>query len=122
MEENYMREPDMFQPMIDHLRNEGYAILEVNRGRHSGPDIVAEKSGRKLIIQMKGDSASIKTDWDTGLGQLLDILDDEKADYAMAVSESYERFVRKFPKYVKDKLKLTIYIVHDNGRISYESY
>jgi len=116
-----MREPDMFQPMIDYLRNKGYVILEANRGRQPGPDIVAEKANRKLIVQMKGDSADIKTDWDTGLGQLLDIMDDERSDYAMAVSESYERLARSLPKYVKDKLQLIIYIVHDNGTISSEA-
>jgi len=116
-----MREPDMFHPMMDYLKDEGYVILKVNRGNRPGPDIVAEKSGRKLIIQMKGDSASIKTDWDTGLGQLLDIMDDDKSDYALVVSESYERLARMLPKYVKDKLKIIIYIVRDNGRISRES-
>jgi len=45
-----MRESDMFKPMIDYLQNEGYSILEVHKGKQRGPDIVAEKSGRKLII------------------------------------------------------------------------
>jgi hypothetical protein len=45
---------------------------------------------------MKGDSSAIKTDWDTGLGQLLDMMNDDKADYAMAVSENYGRLARNF--------------------------
>lgn len=43
-----MREPEMFEPMIRYLRKQGYAILEVNRGKQQGPDILAEKAGRKI--------------------------------------------------------------------------
>jgi len=112
-----MREPEMFEPMARFLKDGGYDILQVNKGNQPGPDIVAEKAGRKLVIQMKGDSAAIKTDWDTGLGQLLDIMNDEEADYAMAVSESYKRLVKIFPSYVKNTLKLTFFIVNDDGSI-----
>lgn len=104
-----MREPEMFEPMIGYLKKQGYAILQVNRGRQQGPDIIAKKAGRKLVIQMKGDSAAIKTDWDTGLGQLLDIMDDREADYAIAVSERYERLVRSFPSYAKNRLQLVFF-------------
>lgn len=112
-----MREPEMFEPMIGYLQRHGYAILQVNRGRRSGPDVLAEKAGRKLVIQMKGDSAAIKTDWDTGLGQLLDMMDDAEADYAIAVSDRYERLVSNFPSYAKNKLQIAFFIVKDDGRV-----
>lgn len=66
----------MFDFMTNFLRKKGYIILQENRGHQPGPDILAEKNNKKLMIQMKGNSAAIKTDWDTGLGQLLDIMDD----------------------------------------------
>lgn len=110
-----MREPDMFEPMICYLKKSGYTILQVNRGVQRGPDILAEKNKRKFVIQMKGDSAAIKTDWDTGLGQLLDMMDYEDADYAIAVSESYGRLVESFPSYPKNRLRLTFFIVKDYG-------
>jgi len=112
-----MRELEMFEHMISYLRKEGYTIIQINRGRKLGPDIVAERACRKLVIQMKGDSSAIKTDWDTGLGQLLDMMNNDKADYAMAVSENYERLVRKFPKYAKEKLQLTFFIVRNDGKV-----
>jgi len=113
-----MREHEMFESMITYLKERGYNILQVHKERtHHGPDILVERGGRKLMIQIKGDSVAIKTDWDTGLGQLLDIMDDEKADYAMAVSKSYERLVKGFPSYAKDKLKLIFFIVNDNGSV-----
>lgn len=76
-----------------------------------------KRLAEKLVIQMKGDSAAIKTDWDTGLGQLLDMMDDKEADYAIAVSEKYERLVKSFPFYPKDKLQLVFFIVNENGMI-----
>lgn len=112
-----MREPEMFEPMVRYLREHGYAVLQVNKGNQPGPDIIAERAGRKLVIQMKGDSAAIKTDWDTGLGQLLNVMNDGEADYAMAVSESYKRLVKVFPSYVKNTLKLTFFIVNDDRSI-----
>jgi len=112
-----MQEPEMFEPLISYLKKQGYIILQVNRGKQPGPDIIAEKDGRKLIIEMKGDSAAIKTDWDTGLGQLLNSMKNEKADYAMAVSEKYEKLVRNFPSYPKKKLKLTFFMIKEDGRV-----
>jgi len=112
-----MRELEMFETMTGYLRREGYTVVQVNRGKKLGPDIVAERAGRKLVIQMKGDSVAIKTDWDKGLGQLLDMMNDDKADYAMAVSEKYGRLARKFPKYAKEKLQLTFFIVRDDGKV-----
>lgn len=112
-----MREPEMFEPMVKYLEGQGYVVLEVNKGNKLGPDIVAEKGSTKLIIQMKGDSAATKTDWDTVLGQLLDVMDDEEANYAIAVSEIYERLVKAFPSYARSQLKLTFFIVRDNGTI-----
>jgi len=112
-----MREPEMFEPMIRYLKEHGYKILQVNRGKQPGPDILAEKACRKLVVQMKGDSAAIKTDWDTGLGQLLDMMDEEETDYAMAVSENYERLVKSFPSYAKNKLQLVFFVVKDVGTI-----
>jgi len=110
-----MREPEMFEPMVGYLKGQGYVILQVNRGKQPGPDVLAEKSGKKLVVQMKGDSAAIKTDWDTGLGQLLDLMNDGQADYAMAVSERYERLVKGFPFYAKNKLQLIFFMIKDNG-------
>ncbi|MFQ5836517.1 MAG: hypothetical protein ACE5HG_01560 [Candidatus Bathyarchaeia archaeon] len=50
---------------------------------------------------MKGDSAAIKTDWDTGLGRLLDTMNDDKADYAMAVREKLWKIGKKISKICK---------------------
>ena len=108
----------MFPIIVNYLRNEGYSILRTNPGSQRGPDIIAEKSHRVIVIQMKGDSAALKTDWDTGLGQLLEIMNDDSADYAMVISKRYENYAKKFPKYVKNKLQLTFLLIEDDGRVT----
>lgn len=52
-----MREPEMFEPMKKLLQSKGYKIISMKRGREPGPDITAESKGRRLIMEMKGDSA-----------------------------------------------------------------
>jgi len=112
-----MREPEMFNPIIRYLEQQNYRILQVNKGNKPGPDILAEKVGRKLLIQMKGDSEAIKTDWDTALGQLLDMMTDENVDYAVAVSESYEKHVKNLPAYARNRLQLIFFVVKNDGTV-----
>jgi len=107
----------MFEPMLRFLRSQGYRILQINRGNKPGPDILAEKSGKKLIVQMKGDSMAIKTDWDTGLGQLLEMMENDKSEYVMVVSKRYERLVKTFPIYPKERLCIRFLIVGEDGTV-----
>lgn len=61
----------MFHKIIDFLRNEGYKIVETHPGRQQGPDIVAEKSGRDMVIEVKGDTEALDVDLGTAIWQLL---------------------------------------------------
>ena len=112
-----MRETDMFEPMISYLEERGYRVFSVNRGKAKGPDIEALKKGKKLVIEMKGDTSAVKVDWDTGLGQLLQAMDDSGKDYAIAVSQRYERLVRIFPSFPRDRLALRFFIVKESGEV-----
>ncbi len=44
----------MFEPMKRLLESKGYRILSQKRGKERGPDITAERQGRRLIMEMKG--------------------------------------------------------------------
>ena len=112
-----LREPEMFRPMIEYLHNQGYEVVMQRRDNEVGADIVARKAERNLNIEMKGDSAAIKTDWDTGLGQLLDGMNDPEAHYAIAVSEAYERLARALPALAREKLGLRIFIISERGMV-----
>lgn len=105
-----MKEDEMFPKMINFLMNKGYEIVETHPGRQRGPDIVAEKSGRELIIEMKGDTAALDVDLGTGIWQLLRYMKNESKDFALALTPSYMRYV-KAVEYPLKKLNVRVFIV-----------
>jgi hypothetical protein len=117
-EVNQMREPDMFEPMLSYLQQDGYTVSSINKGQQRGPDIIAEKGGDKLVIELKGDTKALKTDWCTGLGQLLSNMKEPRITYAMAVSQRYKKLVDSFPSYPKDNLGLLFFVVDDSGKVN----
>ena len=102
----------MFPIMRKFLEGEGYEILETHPGKQRGPDIVARKSGKELIIELKGDTKALDVDLGTAIWQLLRYLKDDSKDYALALTPSYERFVRAV-KYPLDKLRIQVFMVSD---------
>ena len=100
--------------MIDFLLSEGYEIVETNPGRQRGPDIVAEKSGRELIIEMKGDTAMPGVDLGTAIWQLLRYMKNESKDYALALTPSYVSYV-KAVEYPLRKLNVKVFLVSRKG-------
>ena len=109
-----LKEEEMFSKMIKFLSNKGYEIVETNPGRQRGPDIVAEKSGREMIIEMKGDTAELDIDLGTGIWQLLRYMKNDSKDFALALTPSYVRYV-KAVEYPLRKLNIKIFIVSKRG-------
>jgi len=110
-----MREPEMFEPMKKLLASKGYKILAVRKGREPGADIVAEREGRKLVMEMKGDSAALDVDLGSGIFQLLRHMHtgaDE--EYALGLSEAYTRLVRQVENPLK-KLGIRVFMVGGNS-------
>jgi len=109
-----MREPEMFEPMSSLLRSKGYRIVSQKKGRQPGPDIIAEKEGRRLIMEMKGDSAALDVDFGTGLYQLFKyIKPNSDEDYALGITEKYVRYAQQV-EYSLKRLGVKIFVV--NGR------
>ena len=89
-----MREHEMFEPMKDLLESKGYTVLHQNRGRQRGADIIAERDGCRLVMEMKGDSAAVGVDLGTAIFQLMRHMKaDSDDEYALGVSEAYRRLV-----------------------------
>lgn len=110
-----MREPEMFEPMKNLLVSKGYKILSTRKGREPGADIIAERQGHKLIMEMKGDSAALEVDLGTGIFQLLRHMragSDE--EYALGISEAYTRLVRQI-EYPLKKLGIRVFVVNGNS-------
>ena len=109
-----MREPEMFEPMKELMMSKGYKILSTSKGRKPGADIVCERQGHKLIMEMKGDSAALEVDLGTGIFQLLRHMragSDE--EYALGISEAYTRLVCQI-EYPLKKLGIRIFVVNSN--------
>lgn len=101
----------MFEPMKKLLESQGYKILRVKRGREPGPDIVAEYQGRRLVMEMKGDSAALDVDFGTGIFQLFrSIRASQDEDYALGISDAYVRLARQ-AEYPLKKLGIKIFVV-----------
>jgi hypothetical protein len=110
-----MREREMFEPMKNLLASKGYKILAIRKGREPGADIIAEREGRKLVMEMKGDSAVLDVDLGTGIFQLLRHMhpgSDE--EYALGVSEAYTRLVRQIENPLR-KLGIRVFVVDGNS-------
>lgn len=104
----------MFPKIVDFLRSRGYEIIETHPGRHRGPDIVAEKSGRRFIIEVKGDTAALAVDLGTGIWQLMRYIKDASKDFGLALTESYVRYIRTV-EYPLQRLGVQVLIVSDEG-------
>jgi Holliday junction resolvase len=107
-----MKEEEMFDPMIEYLKKNGYEIIEQHRGREKGPDIVAKKNGLEIVLEMKGDSAALDVDLGTCIGQLFRSIRGEKKDYAIALSTKYRRLLRGI-EYPMKKLGVKAFVVSE---------
>ena len=108
-----MRESEMFEPMKQLLQSQGFKILETKKGKERGPDIIAVRGDRKLVIEMKGDSKALAVDFGTGIFQLFRSIKGEKnVDYALGLSEAYVQLAHQ-AKYPLKRLGVKVFIVDD---------
>lgn len=110
-----MREPEMLEPMKKLLSSKGYKILAARKGRERGADIVAEHKGRKLIMEMKGDSATLDVDLGTGIFQLLRHMHlCTGKEYALGVSAAYTKLLHQVENPLR-KLSIKVFVVDGNS-------
>lgn len=109
-----MKEEEMFPIIVDFLKGKGYEIIETHPGRQRGPDILAEKFGRRIIIEVKGDTAVLDVDLGTAIWQLMRYITDASKDFGLALTESYLRYV-KVVEYPLRRLGIQVFIVSTEG-------
>ena len=96
-----MREHEVEAKIRSYLLECGYESR--SRATQSGPDIVATKEGKKLLVEVKGDRpghrsspGTINVDVMTLLGQIIFRAGEEQADeYAIAIRPVHERLIRR---------------------------
>jgi len=105
----------MFEPMTTMLVSKGYHIMFQRRGKESGPDIVAEKDGRRLIMEMKGDSEALSVDFGTGIFQLFRYIKPElNEEYALGISEKYVRYAKQVEVPLR-RLGIQVFVVNEKS-------
>jgi HJR/Mrr/RecB family endonuclease len=109
-----LKEEEMFPILIDFLSRSGYKVVETHPGRQRGPDIVARKSGREMVVEAKGDTAALAVDLGTAIWQLLRYMKNDSKDFALAVTPSYTRYVEAV-EYPLKKLNVRVFIVSREG-------
>ena len=101
--------------MIEHLKAQGYTIDQENRGRSHGVDILATKDGRKLYVEIKGDSAALDVDFGTLLFQIMRCMMAESTDeFAICISEKYTDYARQCV-YSINKLGIDVFVISESG-------
>lgn len=112
MADPVLKEDEMFEPMEEYLEENGYNITEINDGYSSGADIIANKHGKKLVIEMKGHTQALTTDIRTCIGQICGQMEEGSAEYAVALSESYKNYIDEYA-FALEKLGVQILLVSE---------
>lgn len=102
--------------ITDYFRDRGYTILE-----EGFTDLVCVCETRKCkwIIEAKGVTASTGLDFRTGLGQLIQGMEEEGVNYAIAVPE-VEQFLKQCSRvtaWVRRALNLHFLLIDEHGRV-----
>lgn len=113
-----MREPEVEERVRNYLENGGYKTSP--RSEKTGPDIIATKNGRKLLVEVKGDRpghesspGTINVDVMTLLGQILHRKGQGLADeYAIAIRPVHLRLVRQAAPALKE-MSIKVLLVND---------
>lgn len=96
-----MREPEVEKRVRQYLTESGYQVI--SRQQRTGPDIIAKKDGRKLVVEVKADRpghqsspGTINVDVMTLLGQIVLRIGQEMGDdYGIAIRPVHRRLIEK---------------------------
>jgi Holliday junction resolvase len=117
-----MREPEAEERVRRYLMENGYQVL--SRQHRAGPDIIAKKDGKKLVVEVKADRpghlsspGTINVDAMTLLGQIIfrkgqGMVD----DYAIAIRPVHRRLIEEALPVLK-QLCVRVLLVEDTNII-----
>lgn len=93
-----------------------YVILEED---YSDLVCINEQDNDKWVIEAKGKTSAIGLDFRTGLGQLIQRMDQQETNYALAIPE-IKQFIKQasiIPKWVRKSLNIHLIFVDGKGNI-----
>jgi len=90
------------QLLVSYLRENGYRVRRQVRVPSGIVDVVAEKEGKRLLIEAKGEDrggyGTTEMNFQMGLGQLMSRMKHREAKYGLAfpVTKDFKKVLRKF--------------------------
>jgi hypothetical protein len=78
-----------------------------------------EETREKWVVEAKGETSSIGLDFRTGLGQLIQRMEDSKVNYAIAVPDipQFNKQYKLVSKRIRQLLNLYILLVSNDGKV-----
>jgi hypothetical protein len=82
-----------------------------------------QRDGRQWFIEAKGNTKSIRTDFLTGLGQILVHLGENPTNpatnfgFAVPDTEQWDRLVQQVPSWLRKKLRIKFLLVSNSGTV-----
>ncbi len=115
-----MREPEVEARVRQYLAERGYQVI--TRQQRTGPDIIANKDGKNLVIEVKADRpghqsspGTINVDVMTLLGQIVFRMGQEIADdYGIAIRPVHQRLIEQAVPALK-QLCVSVLLVGDTN-------
>lgn len=115
-----MREPEVEQRLRNYLVENGYDVLV--RYERTGPDIIAKKEQRTLLLEVKGDRpghksspGTIHVDVMTLLGQIVMRRGKGEAEeYGIGIRPVHQRLVEQALPTLKE-LAIKVFLVEEGG-------
>jgi len=104
------------QAIEKHFLESGFRPLN---GRYADLICTHEKTREKWVVEAKGETTSIGLDFRTGLGQLLQRMDDPDVNYAIALPDipQFNKQYKMLPTRVRQLLNLHILLVNVKGNV-----
>src|SRR2546428_9521633 len=114
-----MREPEVEARVRRYLAEEGYTA--VDRTERTGADIVAEKQGQKLAVEVKGDRPGHRSSPGTVNVDVMTLLGQVVIRKAQGLAEEYAIAIRPVHRHLVDRalpvlreLRVAVLLVEDN--------
>ena len=119
--ESYLEEDELKKILKEYLERDNWTVT-VAWGKKRGIDIDAKKGKHRWIIEAKGcgSLSPMRVNYFiSGLGELLQHMDDYDAKYSLAVPdiEQFKKLWEKLPDLAKERIKISCLFVDTNGNI-----
>lgn len=116
--EDYPHEGFVQKALERYFSSQNYCFLREN---HTDLVCVKEESQEKWVIEAKGKTTSVGLDFRTGLGQLVQGMQEQRVNYALAMPDipQFVTQIKKLAPWLRRTLNLYLIFVDEAGRLRF---